>query len=340
MTTRYRCRMKSLVTIVGPRDAGPGERQLLMDRAAAVFAEFEIEDPVRIDVPGRGTDSADDSSFRQGLEPLVPALQSGSLFGDRSGVFIADTQNLLKGEAELVSELVSHLGDDSVVVVFGSLGAIPAPLGKTLKPVAESISIKKMRERDAGEWLAIAAKTRGVKVDSAGAAGLLQHFGSDTAALGQALDQLAAGGQEATAEAVTSRFRARPDEPMWHYADAVAAGDVATALRRLADFLVHGHPLQLLAFVEGEVRRRALAAAAPDLATYAEWVDGAPDSYPVQKAWRRRSDSQESDLARALDALSRADVLMKTAPEATHRITLERLTVALCRWVGRGRRAS
>ncbi len=124
---------------------------------------------------------------------------------------------------------------------------------------------------------------------------------------------------------------------MWHYADAVAAGDVAEALRRLSDFLTHGHPLQLLAFTEGEVRRRSLAAAAPDLATYAEWVGSSPEAFPVRKAWQRRSEATESDLARALDALSRADVLMKTAPDATHRITLERLTVALCRWVGRSR---
>jgi DNA polymerase III delta subunit len=332
--------VKPLVTIAGPRDAGPGERQLMMERAGAVFAQFEVEDPVRIDVPARGTDSTEDSALRHGLEPLVPALQSGSLFEDRSGVLIADAQNLLKGEAELVAELIAHLAGDTVVVVFTSLGAIPSPLGKTLKPLAEAITVTKLRERDAGEWLAAAARSRGLKVHSDGAAALLQHFGSDTAALGQALDQLAAAGEEATADSVTLRFRARPDEPMWHYADAVASGDVAMALRRLADFLTHGHPLQLLAFLEGEIRRRALAAAAPDIATYAEWAGGTPDSYPVQKAWRRRSEAHESDIARALDALSRADLLLKTAPEATHRITLERLTVALCRWVGRARRAS
>ena len=331
--------MKQLVTITAPRDSGPGERQLMMERAAAVFAQFEIEDPVRIDVPAKGSESGDDSGLRHGLDGLVPALQSGSLFGDRSGVLVVDAQNLLKAEAELVAELVSHLGDDSVVVVFAASGAMPSPLAKTLKPIAEGISISKLRERDAGDWLSTAARSRGVKIHGDGAAALLQHFGSDTAALGQALDQLAAAGEEATADAVANRFRSRPDEPMWHYADAVAAGDVATALRRLADFLAHGHPLQLMAFTEGEVRRRSLAAAAPNLATYAEWVGGAPESYPVQKAWRRRSDSSESDLALALDALSRADVLLKTAPESTHRITLERLTVALCRWVGRARRA-
>ena len=329
--------MKPIVTVTGPRDAGPGERELMLDRAAAAFEQFGVADPLRIDVPGRGTESSEDHALRHGLESLVPALQSGSLFGDRSGVLIVDAHHLLKGEAEVVAELVGHLDGDAVVVVFVSAGAMPAVLTKALKPMAEAISVKKMRERDAGDFLTAAARSRGVKVHSDGAAALLQHFGSDTAAIGQALDQLAAAGEEATADAVEKRFRARPDEPMWHYADAVADGDIGTALRRLSDFLAHGHPLQLLAFTEGEVRRRSLAAAAPDVATYAEWVGSTPDAFPVQKAWRRRSDSSESDLGRALDALSRADVLMKTAPEATHRITMERLTVALCRWVGRNR---
>ena len=332
--------MKPIVTITGPRDAGPGERELMLDRAAAVFEQFDISEPLRIDVPGRGTEGSDEHALRHGLESLVPALQSGSLFGDRSGVLVADANQLLKGEAEVVAELIGHLDGDAVVVVFTSAGAMPSVLTKALKPIAEAISIKKMRERDAGDFLTAAAKSRGVKVHGDGAAAMLQHFGSDTAAISRALDQLAAAEEEVTAETVSNRFRSRPDEPMWHYADAVADGDVGTALRRLSDFLTHGHPLQLLAFTEGEVRRRSLAAAAPDVATYAEWVGSSPDAFPVQKAWRRRSDSSESDLGRALDALSRADVLMKTAPEVTHRITLERLTVALCRWVGRNRARS
>jgi DNA polymerase III delta subunit len=309
----------------------------MLERAAAVFAEFAVGDAVRIDVPGRGSEHGEEASLRHGLEPLVPALQSGSLFGDRSGVLVVDAQNLLKAEAEVVADLVAHIEDDAVVAVFVVAGSLPPLLAKALRPKAEAIKVDRLRERDAADWLAGAARSRGLKVHADGAAVLLQHFGSDTSAMGRALDQLAATGEEVTAEAVSMRFRARPDEPMWHYADAVADGDVATALRRLSDFLAHGHPLQLLAFTEGEVRRRALAAAAPDVATYADWMAASPDSYPVQKAWRRRSDSSESDLGRALDALSRADVLLKTAPEPTHRITLERLTVALCRWVGRTR---
>jgi len=167
---------------------------------------------------------------------------------------------------------------------------------------------------------------------------LLQRFGSDVAALGQALDQLAAVEGPITATEVGARFRNRPDEPMWHYADALAAGNTGDALRRLADFLTHGHPLQLLAFVESDLRRRSLAAAATTIDEFAGWIGASPDHYPVKKAWGARTTTTDDDLRRALDAVARADIALKTEPEATHRVMLERLTVALSRWYrGRGR---
>ena len=43
---------------------------------------------------------------------------------------------------------------------------------------------------------------------------------------------------------------------------------------------------------------------------------------------------RESSLRKAQEALVRADRVIKSQPEATHRVTLERLTVALCKWYG------
>ena len=138
-------------------------------------------------------------------------------------------------------------------------------------------------------------------------------------------------------ERVRSRFKNRPDEPMWHYVDSVVSGNQGDALRRLADFLQHGHPLQLLAFLQSDVRRRAMAAAAPDYDSFVEW-DGGRAGWALEKVWKQRSRVKRSDLKLALSALARADLQMKTAPEATHRVTMERLTVAMCRWYGGARR--
>jgi DNA polymerase III delta subunit len=325
----------SFHVIAGPRDAGPGERALMFDRAAEIFSAAGIDDHDRIDVPGRGAAEASETQLREPLQPIVPALQSGSLFGGSNGLLVVDAQNLQKAEAEVIAELVEVADPDAVTAVFLTAGAIPSPLAKILKERGESVSIKKMRERDATRWLGEAAKERRLRIEPEAVTVLVRHFGSDVAALGQALDQLAVDGETVTAEAVEGRYVNRPDEPMWLLADAISDGKEGEALRRLADFLEHGHPLVVLSFLEGEVRKRSLAAIAPDVDTYAGWVGGSAQNYPVKKVWEQRSRTRSESLRRSLDALARADLQIKTAPEETHRVTLERLTVAMCRWIGR-----
>ena len=329
--------MKPLVVISGPRDAGPGERDLMMERANAALEQLGVESPTRIDVPPKGATTGDDedSAMRGAVQEIVPALQSGSLFGGADGVLIVDADSLLKAEAEVIAELLDVSVDP--IAVFVAAGTIPAPLGSMLKKRGEAISVKRINERAAGEWLGRAARDRGLRIDRDASTILLNRFGTNVAALGQALDQLAVEGPDVDADMVKSRFKNRPDEPMWHYMDAIVAGNQGDALRRLADFLHHGHPLQLLAFLQNDVRRRSIAAAAPDYEAFLEW-DGGRAGWAMEKVWKQRSRIRGSDLKLALGALSRADLQLKTSPEATHRVTMERLTVAMCRWYGGARR--
>lgn len=327
--------MNALHSITGPRDSGPGERQDMLDRARRIFDAVGAEEVERVDVPGRGAGEDGGGALRVEVERLVPALQSGSLFGGRRGVLIVDAQHLQKAEAEVLADLIDGFDAATTTVVLVSAGALAAPVAKVVKAQGEVHSVRKMRERDALGWLREASRDRRVSIDPEAAAALIQRFGSDIAALGQALDQLASVDEPITTELVTMRFRNRPDEPMWHLADAIDSGNVGEALRRLADFLTHGHPLQLLSFLENDLKRRSLAASAPDIETFAEWMGASPDHFPTKKAWKARGNASQDDLRRALDAIARADLWLKTMPEVTHRLTMERLTVALSRWYGR-----
>ena len=126
--------MKSIVLVSGPHDAGPGEREVMLARATAVFEQFEVDDVTRIDVPGRGSgDEQSDAGMRLPVQTLIPALQSGSLFGDRIGVLVVDAQGLLKAEAEVIAEVLSTVDESAVVAVFVASGSVTAPLGKMLK---------------------------------------------------------------------------------------------------------------------------------------------------------------------------------------------------------------
>lgn len=330
--------MKAILAVQGPSGAGPGERRQMLERAEALLEQAEVSDVVRIDVPGRGADEPGEGGvLRAGVEPIVPALQSGSLFGDRLGVKVVDAQALQKAEAQIIVELLESMDEASVTIVFVSAGALPAALTKVVKARGEGVKIQRLKERDANDWLFAELRSRRMKVRPEAVAGLLRKFGSDVAALEQALDQLGEVDGEITAQDIEARFANRPDEPIWYYSDAVAAGDVSQALRRLTDFLVHGHPLQLLGFLENNLRRRALAVAAPNLETLGEWLGQPASNYAVRKVWESRSKVSDSSLRKVLAALARADRILKTSPTETHRLTLERLTVALCRWYG-GRR--
>jgi len=321
----------ALLIVSGPSGAGPGEREQMHELATAHLEKNDVDRDhvVRIDVPGRGAGEEGDGALRTELEPMIPLLQSGSLFGDRVGLEVVDAENLQKAEVETLVQLLhgADLATIEVVLVYG--GAVP----KVIRDLGgQTVSVKKMWERQASQWLDEEVLARGLTLEKGASEALMKRFGTDTASMGQALDQLEETSGRITAELIMDRFKNRPDEPTWHITDAIGKGDVPTALRRLSDFLVHGHPLVYLAALESDLKKRTLAATAPDQETLKTWVGGSDRQ--ITRLWSQRGRVRESSLRRAQQALVRADRVVKTHPEEVHRVTLERLTVAFCRWYG------
>lgn len=303
----------------------------MLDIAQAHLADHEIapESVVRVDVPGRGAGEEGDGSLRSDLEPMVPLLQSGSLFGDSVALVLVDCENLQKAEIDTLVALLQGADLSTIEVVMVYAGTVP----KAIRDLGgQTIAVKKMWERQAAQWLGQEVENRGLTLDSGAAEALLKRFGTDTASMGQALDQLEETSARITADLIMDRFKNRPDEPTWHITDAIGKGDVPTALRRLSDFLVHGHPLVYLAALESDLKKRSLAATAPDKETLREWIGGSDRQ--ISTLWGQRGRVRESSLRRAQEALVRADRVVKSYPEEVHRVTLERLTVAFCRWYG------
>lgn len=303
----------------------------MLEIATAHMTQHEVarDQVVRIDVPGRGAGEEGDGSLRAELEPMIPLLQSGSLFGGAQGLELVDAENLQKAEVETLADLLqgADLVAIEVALVYG--GAVPKAIRKL---GGQTVSVKKMWERQASQWLDEEVNARGLALEKGAAEAMMKRFGTDTASMGQALDQLEETSAKITAELIMDRFKNRPDEPTWHITDAIEKGDVPTALRRLSDFLVHGHPLVYLAALESDLKKRALAATAPDKDTLRQWIGGSDRQ--ISRLWNQRGRVRESALRRAQEALVRADRVVKTHPEDVHRVTLERLTVAFCRWYG------
>ena len=325
----------SLLIVAGPSNPGPGEREKMLATATARFATRGVEpsEVIRIDVPGRGAGDEGDGALRADLDPAIPVLQSGSLFGEPQGLEVVEAQNLRKVELDTVVELVESADLSDVEVVLLWAGTVPKALKTLVSGRGEIVTIARMKQREAGRWLDEQVELRGLDFATDAAQALLDRYGTDTAGMARALDQLGETGSRITADTIHVRFKNRPDEPTWLITDAIDKGDVGTALRRLSDFLVHEHPLVYLAVLEGDLKKRALAAAAPDKETFVEWVGGGPP-WSLDRIWSQRGRVRESALRSAQQALVRADRVVKSQPEDVHRVTLERLTVAFCRWYG------
>ncbi len=325
-----------LLLITAPSNSGPGERQQMLTAATEHFATEGVDraDLVRVDVPGRGAGEAGDGTLRTEIEPLVPLLQSGSLFGARQGLQIVDAQNFQVAEAEAIAVLLRGADLEATEVVVMVTGTTPRPIAAVAKEIGKSASVSKMWERQATQWLEAALRAKGLEADRGAQEAMLQRFGTDIAAMEQALEQLEGTSSKLTKQVILDRFKNRPDEPTFHITDAISKGEVGTALRRLSDFLVHGHPLVYLAAVESDLKRRSLASAAPDEQTFRQWTGAGSTDRGASRAWSQRGRVRESSLRKAQEALVRADRVIKSQPEEVHRVTLERLTVALCRWYG------
>lgn len=325
--------MTQLLAVTGQSNSGPGERQEMLDRAHEFLSTAGVAptDLVRIDVPGKGGGEESDGPMRGELESMVPMLQSGSLFG-LQGLLLVDAQNLNPAEAKLAAELLEQAGEVAVALVC--FGTLPAAVAKVVKATGEMVAVRKMWGRQAGDWLRAELGQRQMTIEPEAQEALLQRFGTDTAGLGQALDQLVEHQGKITARAVLNRFRNRPDEPLVHYLDSVSSGNAGDALRRLADFLTHGHPLVLLAALESDLRRRAFASSSETEEAFRSAIGARSDDRRASRLWRERGKIKDSSFQKALEALVRADRVMKTQPEEIHRVTLERLTVAFSRWYG------
>ncbi|MBW3666725.1 MAG: hypothetical protein KY394_03920 [Actinobacteria bacterium] len=323
----------ALLIVAGPNDPGPGEREKMLDTATAHFTRRGVApaEVIRIDVPGRGAGEEGDGALRAELDPAIPVLQSGSLFGEPQGLELVDAQNLRKAELGALVELMETADLTQVEAVFLWAGTVPKALRALVSGRGEIVTVTRMKQREAARWLDEQVKLRDLDFATDAARALLDHYGTDTAGMARALDQLAEVGSRITADTIHDRFKNRPDEPTWLITDAIDKGDVGTALRRLADFLVHEHPLVYLAVLESDLKKRGLAAAAPDKETFVEWVGGGPP-WSLERTWSQRGRVRESSLRSAQEALVRADRVVKSQPEDMHRVTLERLTVALCRW--------
>jgi DNA polymerase III subunit delta len=222
-----------------------GEDAFLLREAA-----FEIlsRDPQPREIEGGGW---------QGGE--LSDLATPSLFGERRALLVTDARSLSdQALKELAAYLVAAAPDAQLVLLatVPERGKAPAALVKLFQPAGHIHEVKVARKELPG-WLAARAKAKAVSLAPDGAAALVDTLGEDTAALEQALDQLASAfpGERIGRDLVAKQFRGFGEQHVWDLCDKAFARDLPGSMRTLRTLLeARDDPLMILGGIASRLR--------------------------------------------------------------------------------------
>jgi DNA polymerase-3 subunit delta len=218
---------------------------------------------------GIGPREVDASEWRGGE---TADLSTPSLFGERRALLVTDARSLPEhAMAELASYLEAPAPDAPLVLCaqVGERAKAPAALTKLVQAAGEVKEVKLAR-KDIPGWLVDRARKGDLALAPEGAVALVETLGEDTAALDQALQQLASAfpGERIGRKQVAEQFSGLGEQRAWDLCDKAFAKDLPGAVRALASMLE--------AREEGLLILGAIASRLRDLLK----VKGLPDRMP------------------------------------------------------------
>jgi DNA polymerase-3 subunit delta len=287
-----------------------GSERLFVDRAVSALRRASIGD----------SDAWNEEVFQgkgSAAARIVDAARTLPMLGRARFVLVRAVNDLPDKELERLAEYVAAAVDTCCLVLLaekldGRSKLMKLAKQKGLLTEAQPLKIGAMRG-----FVAREVSRRGLRLEDAAAAALVDCVGTDISALSDALDRLSlyVGPNQpitlAAVEACVARVRV---ESIWALVDAVSARDRRTALKATGSLLDDREPpLRILAMVVRQLRllgraRQALdEGASPDEAAAAA---GAPPFKARELAHAARR-MNVAELRRAFRILSDADLAQK-----------------------------
>jgi DNA polymerase-3 subunit delta len=160
-----------------------------------------------------------------------------------------------------VTEAIKGTASESLTVAFFGREEgrykVPAALRKAVEAVGGQIAEESnVKPRDLPRWLVARAAELGVELDTQGARALMRHVGDRQQRLQRELEKLAleyGAGARLGVEEVEQSSATSAERKTWTLADALVAGDEATAMRALVELRQQGERVPGLLY--GMVRR-------------------------------------------------------------------------------------
>jgi DNA polymerase III subunit delta len=272
---------------------------------------------------------------------VIDAARTGSLFVARRVVIVRGAE-LAKGEGDDLLAFIADPPPDVTLILL----AKPDKRKTLWKRVCEAVTLvdaEPLKGRALRSYVADEVRRRGLRLGEDALDELLERVGQDLRRLMGELDKLeayAGKGKSIGADDVAKVLGRGMARPLYRLADAMMARQAAEVLLLMEELLDEGEPaLRMLATLHRVVRQtracRALVAARAPRDVFASKLGIPPfKTGDVIEASRRWSDA---DLRTAIQALSRADIRIKTGSDP--RVALAALVGEACRPAAGGRRA-
>jgi len=283
-----------------------------------------------------GTERGDSVQVFRGDETtwtrIIDAARTGSLFVAQRVVVVRGAE-LLKGEGE---EMLAFLADPppEVTLVLLAKPDKRKTLWKRITEQATCVDAEPLKGRALRAFVVEEIRRRGLGLDENGIEEVLERVGQDLRRLMGELDKLeayAAGKKGLTADDVAKVLGRGMAQPLYKLADAMMARQPAEALALVDSLLEEGEPaLKMLATMHRAIRQmratRAMVTARVPRDQFASKLGIPPfKTGDLIDASRRWSDPE---LKVAIQALSRADIRIKTGSDA--RVALTAMVAEAC----------
>lgn len=196
-------------------------------------------------------------------------LATPSLWGEARALLVTRCQVLSEGGTKELAAYVAAPSPDAICVLtlVSRAKSAPAALAKPVQAGGGEIRQVAMRRAELPSWLVGRAQRRGLKLAGPGAAELTRILGEDSAALDQAVDQLASAfaGELVGPEQVRAQFHGLGEQKVWDLCDRALSGRLPEALVILRSLLEgREDPLLIVGGIASRLRDLIKVRSLPD----------------------------------------------------------------------------
>jgi len=185
-------------------------------------------------------------------------LATPSLWGERRALLVTHCEGLTEtGQRELKKYLGGPAPDALCVLALVTRVKGPPSLVKSVQAAGGTVRHVALKRQDLPTWVTGRAEVRGMTMTSPAAVAVVGSIGEDTAALDQAVEQLAGAfpGQVVGPEEVRAQFKGLGEQRVWDLCDQALTGRLPEALVTLRALLeARDDPLLILGGIASRVR--------------------------------------------------------------------------------------